>query len=87
MKITWHNYTNKNKDDLTEAVHGLDIFCKNFCMNCKETEEKGEPRFRCLECQFNISPETGECAIKKFAYKHAEEHNYPMNNFGSMGQL
>ena len=30
----------QNKDDITEAVHALDIFTKNWCMNCKETEEK-----------------------------------------------
>ena len=31
-----------NKDDVTEAVHGLDIFTKNWCLNRKETEEKNE---------------------------------------------
>lgn len=32
------NYANGNADNLTEAVHGLDIFTKNWCMNCAETE-------------------------------------------------
>ena len=40
-------YTKGNKDDVTEAVHGLDIFTKNWCMNCKETEEKNDLIFRC----------------------------------------
>lgn len=26
--------TNGNRDNLTEAIHGLDIFTKNWCMNC-----------------------------------------------------
>lgn len=39
-------YTNGNKDDPTEAIRGLDIFTKNFCMNCKETEDKNEPILR-----------------------------------------
>ena len=35
-------YTVGNKDDITEAVHGLNIFTKNWCMNCKETDEKND---------------------------------------------
>lgn len=31
-----------NKDNLTEAVHGLDIFTKNWCMNCEETEKQND---------------------------------------------
>ena len=41
-----------NKDDVTEAVRGLDVFTKNWCMNCEETDK----------------------------------HNYPMQDFGSMGE-
>lgn len=80
-----HDYTKGNEDNVTEAVHGLDQFTKNWCMNCKETSEKNEPIFRCNGCVFNITPETGDCAIKKFAY--SVPHSYPLNNFGSMGQL
>lgn len=74
-----HDYTIGNKDDITEAVHGLDVFMKNWCMNCEETSKKNEPIFRCLECPFNTSP---DCTIKKFAA--GKEHSYPMNQFGSM---
>lgn len=75
-----HDYTEGNKDNITEAVHGLDIFTKNWCMNCKETKRLNEPIFRCSECEFDINTET--CVIKKFAYGHG--HEYPMGNFGSM---
>lgn len=70
-----------NKDDITEAVHGLDIFTKNWCMNCGETEKKKDLIFRCEECKFK--QESGICLIKKFVREH--EHNYPLENFGSMG--
>lgn len=79
-----HDYTIGNKDDVTEAIHGLDIFMKNWCMNCEETKKSNEPIFRCLECGFNITPETGDCAIKKFA--NSKEHNYPMDQFGCMSR-
>lgn len=74
-------YAKSNNDNITEAVRGLDIFTKNWCMNCKETQEKNEPTFRCNECLFK-SPEGG-CFIKIFAHKH--KHDYPLDNFGSMG--
>ena len=70
----------ENKDDITEAVHGLDIFTKNWCMNCKKTDEKRDLIFRCDECIFNLKD--GRCAIKRFANTH--QHNYPMHDFGSM---
>lgn len=60
-------------DNTTEAVRGLDIFTKNWCMNCKETKERGEPIFRCQEC-----------AVKQFA--NIVDHNYPMDKFGSMSR-
>lgn len=31
-------FTSRNADNVTEAVHGLDIFTKNWCMNCVETD-------------------------------------------------
>lgn len=71
----------KNKDDLTEAVQGLDIFTKNWCMNCEETEKKGDLVFNCSKCEF-VTKEGG-CLVKQFAAKH--KHNYPMSSFGSMG--
>lgn len=76
-------YAKGNKDDLTSAVHGLDIFCKNWCMNCEQTEEKNDLVFNCSKCEF--STENGGCLVKEFANKH--KHNYPMSDFGSMGQL
>ena len=27
------SFTSGNSDNITEAVHGLDIFTKNWCMN------------------------------------------------------
>lgn len=76
------NYTNGNEDNLTEAVRGLDIFTKNWCMNCAETDKQNDLVFRCGECDFG----DGEyCAVKKFANNH--KHNYPMADFGSMGSL
>ena len=59
-----------NHDNLTEAVHGLDIFTKNWCMNCEETEKQNDPIFRCKEC-----------LIKTFALEHKNEHKYPLRNF------
>lgn len=76
-------FTKGNSDNLTSAVHGLDIFTKNWCMNCAETEKKNDLVFRCRECEF--STENVGCLVKEFANKHS--HNYPMSNFGSMGQL
>ena len=76
------NRTYGNKDNLTEAVHGLDIFTKNWCMNCEETEKQNDPIFRCKECLFL---EKGKyCLIKTFALEHKNEHKYPMRNFGCM---
>ena len=46
----------QNKDDLFRAVYGLDIFTKNWCMNCKQTEVNNH-----------------KC-------------NYPLEDFGSMGE-
>lgn len=72
----------RNKDDITEAVHGLDIFTKNWCMNCEKTEKSNDLAFRCSECEFQ--KDNGICLIKSFASDH--KHDYPMGNFGSMGQ-
>lgn len=76
-------YTKGNGDNLTEAVHGLDIFTKNWCMNCDETDRKNDLVFNCRKCEF--STENGGCLVKTFASNH--KHNYPMSDFGSMGQL
>lgn len=77
------NYTKGNADNLTEAVHGLDIFTKNWCMNCAETDRKNDLVFNCQNCEF--SAESGGCLVKTFASNH--KHDYPMSDFGSMGQL
>ena len=70
-----------NKDDITEAIHGLDIFTKNWCMDCEESKKQEDLVFRCKKCEF--SREDGKCLIKMFAGNH--KHNYPLENFGSMG--
>lgn len=75
-------FTHGNNDNTTEAVHGLDIFTKNWCMNCGETSKQKDLVFRCNECEFK-SKEGRKCLIKTFARNHP--HNYPLNNFGSMG--
>ncbi len=74
-------YIKDNKDDVTEAVHGLDIFTKNWCMNCSETYEKNDLIFRCNECEFSST--LGKCLIKSFALNH--ESDYNLGHFGSMG--
>ena len=45
-------FTSGNDDNITEAVHGLDIFTKNWCMNCEETDKQKNLIFRCKECYF-----------------------------------
>lgn len=74
-------YTRGNKDDIQEAIHGLDIFCKNWCMNVKETEETDQLTFRCDECLF--AEKNGDCDIKCFGLKHFPDYE----NFGAMGSF
>ena len=75
-----HAFTVGNKDDVKEAVASLDRFTKNWCMNCKETEETNDLVFRCSECVFK---EGGDCLIKKFKVNHFPEYG----DFGSMADL
>lgn len=75
------SFTSGNSDNTTEAVHGLDIFTKNWCMNCEETEKQEDLVFRCNECEFKTVD--GKCLVKMFANKH--KHEYPLKDFGSMG--
>ena len=75
------NFINGNADNITEAVHGLDIFTKNWCMDCKQTEVEKDLIFRCKGCEFETS--NGRCLVKVFANNH--KHNYPLEYFGSMG--
>ena len=72
-----------NKDNIAEAIHGFDIFTKNYCLNCKESEEKDDLIFRCKECPF-ISTSDGKCLIKKFAHGH--KGNLDLSDFGAMGK-
>ena len=76
------SFTNGNADNITEAVHGLDIFTKNWCMNCEETEKQEDLIFRCKECEFETCD--GKCLVKMFANKH--KHNYALKDFGSLGE-
>lgn len=78
------NYIGENRDDLTKAVYGLDVFTKNWCMNCKETKKQDDLVFRCGECKF--STEKGHCLIKEFAYEHKKKHKYPLGSFGCMSR-
>ena len=50
-------------------------------MNCEEVEKQNDLVFRCEECEF--SQKDGKCLVKVFAQEH--KHDYPLNNFGSMG--
>ena len=70
-----------NKDDIDEAIHGLDIFTKNWCINCKKSNEQNDLIFRCEECPFENNE---KCLIKSFAYKH--KGNLDLSDFGSMGE-
>ena len=76
------NFTSGNADNTTEAVHGLDIFTKNWCMNCEETKRQSDLIFRCNECEFQQP--NGKCLVKAFSHKH--KHNCPLSDFGSMGE-
>lgn len=76
------SFTSGNSDDITKAVGGLDTFTKNWCMNCEETENQDDLIFRCNECEFEM-PE-GKCMIKVFVNHHKSD--YPLKDFGSMGQ-
>lgn len=75
-------YTEGNHDDITRAVEGLDIFTKNFCMNCKETDRQNDIVFRCKECEF--AREDGFCMVHSFVHNH--KHKYPLRDFGAMGE-
>ena len=75
--------TIKNNDNITKAVEGLDIFMKNWCMNCRESDKQNDLVFMCSECEFLQNDE--KCLCKVFANSH--KHDYPMENFGSMGSL
>lgn len=72
----------QNKDDLFGAVYGLDVFTKNWCMNCKQTEVEKDLIFRCKDCEFQMSD--GTCLVKVFVNNH--KCNYPLEDFGSMGE-
>jgi hypothetical protein len=76
------SFTSGNSDNTAEAVHGLDIFTKNWCMNCEEVERQEDLVFRCNECDFQTT--NGKCLIKTFAHNH--KHEYPLKDFGSMGE-
>lgn len=78
------NYIEENRDDLTKAVYGLDVFTKNWCMNCKETKKQDDLVFRCAKCEFRT--EKGHCLIKEFAFGHQKKHKYPLENFGCMSR-
>ncbi len=65
------SYSIGNVDNIKEAIIGLTRFSHSYCMNCKETEEKGEPMFRCSECPF--TDETKTCYVKKFVNKYGTE--------------
>ena len=74
------NYTQGNEDNLEKAVQGLDQFTKNWCINCKETEEKNDLTFRCKECNFR--GDIGICLIKEFVMDKTGD--MPID-FGAMG--
>lgn len=73
-------FVSENQDNLEKAIEGLDQFAKNWCMNCKKTEETNDLVFRCEEC--NFVGEKGICHIKEFVIDKTGD--MPIN-FGSMG--
>lgn len=77
-------YSGDSRDDLYEAVKGLDQFTKNWCLNVTGTEMLKEPIFQCSTCEF--SSKKGTCLIKKFADSVKEGSQYPMEVFGAMSR-
>ena len=76
------SFTAGNSDNITRAVKGLDQFTKNWCMNCEETEKsKDIVVFICVKCEFETDNKI--CLVKKFSHNH--KHDYPLKDFGSMG--
>lgn len=76
-------YVKDCKDDLHAAINGLNAFTKNWCMNVKLTERRGNLTFRCQKCNFSID---GYCLIKQFAYDKDETYTREVD-FGCMGLL
>ena len=74
------HFTTKNSDNITKAVYCLDLFSKNWCMNCEETERVNDLVFNCDKCEFETDKQI--CLVKKFAQNH--KHDYPLKDFGSM---
>jgi len=79
-KMSAKHFTSGNEDNLEKAIEGLDQFTKNWCMNCKETEEKNELVFRCEEC--NFTNKKGICLIKEFVIDKTGDMP---TDFGAMG--
>lgn len=79
-ELSAKHFTKSNKDNLDKAIEGLDQFTKNWCMNCKETEEKNEPIFRCSECNFRDA--LAICLIKEFVIDKTGDMP---TDFGAMG--
>lgn len=71
------------KDDTHSAIDGLNSFTKNWCMDVKLTERRGDLVFRCKKCDFSIE---GKCLIKQFAYNKDETYTREVD-FGCMGLL
>lgn len=78
-ELSVKHFANGNSDNLDKAIEGLDQFTKNWCMNCKETEEKDDLVFRCEECNFS---KNGFCLVKGFVIDKTGDMP---TNFGSMG--
>lgn len=72
-----------SKDDTHSAIDGLNAFTKNWCMDVKLTERRGDLVFRCDKCEFSID---GNCLIKQFAYNKDETYTREVD-FGCMGLL
>ena len=77
-------YIEDNKDDIMSAIDGLNKFTHNFCMNCKETEEKDDIVFNCENCNF---AQGKKCLIKCFANDHLPKGESLPSDFGAMGIL
>ena len=71
------------KDDKHAAIDGLNAFTKNWCMDVRATEKRGDLVFRCKKCNFSIE---GKCLIKSFAYEKDDDYTREVD-FGCMGIL
>lgn len=75
------------KDDvqniIEQAIHGLDVFAKNWCVDRKETIIQGEVIYKCNKCEFLKGK--CKCLVKTFVAEHSCEEQ--LKNLGATTEL